>query len=47
MDTVGKNKKKYIRNQLNENKIHDQMTMIEFNDTFTVTGKNPLTSIGL
>lgn len=38
VDTVGKNKKKieeYIRNQLKEDQIHDQMTMREFDDPFT------------
>ena len=38
VDTVGKNKKKieeYIKNQLKEDKIHDQMTMREFDDPFT------------
>ncbi len=38
VDTVGKNKKKieeYISNQLKEDRIHDQMTMKEFNDPFT------------
>ena len=38
VDTVGKNRKKieeYIRNQLKEDQIHDQMTMKEFEDPFT------------
>ena len=38
VDTVGKNKKKieeYIKNQLKEDEIHDQMTMREFEDPFT------------
>lgn len=38
VDTVGKNKKKieeYIRNQLKEDQIHDQMTMREIDDPFT------------
>ena len=38
VDTVGKNKKKieeYIRNQLREDRIHDQMTMKEYDDPFT------------
>ena len=38
VDTVGKNKKKieeYIRNQLKEDMIHDQMVMKEFEDPFT------------
>ena len=38
MDTVGKNKAKiaeYIRDQLKEDQIHDQMTLREFEDPFT------------
>lgn len=38
VDTVGKNAKKiqeYIKNQLKEDQIHDQMTMKEFKDPFT------------
>ena len=38
VDTVGKNKKKieeYIKNQLKEDQIHDQMTMKEYDDPFT------------
>ena len=38
MDTVGKNKTKiaeYIRDQLKEDQIHDQMTLREFVDPFT------------
>lgn len=38
MDTVGKNKAKiaeYIRDQLKEDQIHDQMTLREFVDPFT------------
>ena len=38
VDTVGKNKKKieeYIRNQLKEDMIHDQMTIREYTDPFT------------
>lgn len=40
VDTVGKNKKKieeYIRNQLKEDKIHDQMALREFEDPFGTT----------
>ena len=38
VDTVGKNKAKiaeYIRDQLKEDQIHDQMTLREFEDPFT------------
>ena len=38
VDTVGKNKKKieeYIRNQLKEDQIHDQMALREFDNPFT------------
>ena len=38
MDTVGRNKeaiKKYIRNQLQEDKLEDQMTIKEYYDPFT------------
>lgn len=38
MDTVGKNEKviaEYIRNQLQEDKLFDQMSMKEFIDPFT------------
>ena len=38
VDTVGKNKTKiaeYIRDQLKEDQIHDQMTLREFVDPFT------------
>ena len=38
VDTVGKNKAKiaeYIRSQLKEDQIHDQMTLREFEDPFT------------
>lgn len=38
VDTVGKNKAKiaeYIRDQLKEDQIHDQMTLREFIDPFT------------
>lgn len=38
VDTVGKNEKviaEYIRNQLQEDKIYDQMSMKEFIDPFT------------
>ena len=38
VDTVGKNKAKiaeYIRDQLKEDQIHDQMTLREFVDPFT------------
>ena len=38
VDTVGKNKKiiaEYIRNQLMEDEMHDQMTMMEYMDLFT------------
>ena len=38
VDTVGKNKKiiaEYIRNQLMEDEMHDQMTMTEYMDPFT------------
>ena len=38
MDTVGRNKKaiaEYIRNQLTEDKISDQMTIKECYDPFT------------
>ena len=38
VDTVGKNKKiiaEYIRNQLMEDEMHDQMTMKEYMDPFT------------
>ena len=43
VDTVGRNKKqiqKYIRNQLEEDKIADQISMKEFIDPFTGS-KNP------
>jgi putative transposase len=43
VDTVGKNKKaieEYIRNQLVEDEMMDQMTMKEYTDPFT-GGKNP------
>ena len=42
VDTVGKNKKaieEYIRNQLVEDEVMDQMTMREYTDPFT-GGKN-------
>lgn len=38
VDTAGKNTKKiaeYIRDQLKEDQIHDQMTMREYEDPFT------------
>ena len=38
VDTVGKNKAKiaeYIRDQLKEDQIHDQMMLREFEDPFT------------
>ena len=38
VDTAGKNVKKiqeYIQNQLKEDKVHDQMTLREFEDQFT------------
>ena len=38
MDTVGKNKKKiqeYIRNQLQQDQITDQLSLKEFVDPFT------------
>lgn len=38
VDTVGKNKKvieEYIRNQIYEDKMYDQMSMKEFVDPFT------------
>ena len=38
VDTVGRNKKviqAYIQNQLQEDRLHDQMTMKEFIDPFT------------
>ena len=38
VDTVGKNKAKiaeYIRDQLKEDQIHDQMTLREFENLFT------------
>ena len=38
MDTVGRNKKviqEYIKNQLQEDILQDQMTMKEFTDPFT------------
>ena len=38
VDTVGKNAKKieeYIKNQLKEDMVHDQMSMREFSDPFT------------
>ncbi len=38
VDTAGKNTNRiaeYIRDQLKEDKIHDQMTMREFQDPFT------------
>ena len=38
MDTVGRNKKaiaEYIRNQLTEDKITDQLTIKEYYDPFT------------
>ena len=38
MDTVGRNEKvirEYIRNQLEEDKVYDQMSMKEFIDPFT------------
>lgn len=38
MDTVGKNAKKieeYIKNQLKEDMVHDQMSLREFQDPFT------------
>lgn len=38
MDTVGKNEKairEYIQNQLQEDKLSDQMSMKEFIDPFT------------
>ena len=38
VDTVGRNKKviqEYIKNQLQEDILHDQMTMKEFIDPFT------------
>lgn len=38
MDTVGRNKERireYIKNQLEEDKIADQMSMREFIDPFT------------
>ena len=38
VDTAGKNVKKiqeYIQNQLKEDKVHDQMTLREFEDPFT------------
>ena len=38
VDTVGKNAKKieeYIRNQLNEDMLYDQMSMKEYIDPFT------------
>ena len=37
VDTAGKNTKKiaeYIRNQLEEDKLHDQMTLREYEDPF-------------
>jgi putative transposase len=43
VDTVGKNKRaieEYIRNQLVEDEMMDQMTMKEYTDPFT-GGKNP------
>ena len=43
MDTVGRNKKQiqeYIRNQLAEDKIADQISIKEFIDPFTGS-KNP------
>lgn len=43
MDTVGRNKKQiqeYIRNQLEEDKIADQISIKEFIDPFTGS-KNP------
>ena len=42
MDTVGKNKKRieeYIKNQLQQDEIADQMSLKEFVDPFT-GGKN-------
>ena len=38
VDTVGKNEKvikEYIQNQLIEDKINDQISLMEFNDPFT------------
>lgn len=38
VDTAGKNAKRiqeYIKNQLKEDQIHDQMTMKEYTDPFT------------
>ena len=38
MDTVGRNEKtirEYIQNQLQEDKLYDQMSMKEFIDPFT------------
>ena len=38
VDTVGKNAKKieeYIKNQLKEDMVHDQMSLREFQDPFT------------
>ena len=38
VDTVGRNEKvirEYIRNQLEEDKVYDQMSMKEFIDPFT------------
>ena len=38
MDTVGKNTKKvaeYIQNQLKEDRISDQISLIEYKDPFT------------
>lgn len=38
MDTIGKNAKKieeYIRNQIQEDLIYDQMSLKEYIDTFT------------
>ena len=38
VDTVGKNAKKieeYIKNQLKEDRVHDQMSLREFQDPFT------------
>ena len=38
VDTVGKNEKKiaeYVRNQLQEDIVHDQISMVEYIDPFT------------
>lgn len=50
MDTVGRNRKviqEYIKNQLQEDLLEDQMTMKEFIDPFTGEEKNKYTALAV